>query len=107
MRPSQKPRVNAPTTTPRRTASPACSPTWPPSAPTRSNPPTTCQHSPRSPPPPHYNGAPSNYSPSPTASATCSQTHTPKDHKTPGQHPNPSTQQGNFGLGGQPERFHA
>src|SRR4029077_1965972 len=39
----------------------------------QSNPPTTCRHSPRSPPPPHYSGAPSNYSPSPTASATRSQ----------------------------------
>ena len=34
------------TTTTRCTASPACSPTWPPSAPTTSSPPTTCQHSP-------------------------------------------------------------
>ena len=46
MTPWPKPRVNAPPTTPRCTASPACSPTWPPSAPTRSSPPTTCQHSP-------------------------------------------------------------
>ena len=33
-------------TTPRCTASPACSPTWPPSASTTSNPPATCQPSP-------------------------------------------------------------
>ena len=39
-------RANAPPTTPRCTASPACSPTWPPSAPTTFSPPTTYQHSP-------------------------------------------------------------
>ena len=40
-RPPAKPR-----TTTRCTVSPACSPTWPPSAPTTSNPPTTCRPSP-------------------------------------------------------------
>ena len=43
---SPKPRANAPKTASRYTASPACSPTWPPSAPTTSSPPTTCRHSP-------------------------------------------------------------
>jgi hypothetical protein len=46
VKPSPKPRTNAPKTTTRCTASPACSPTWPPSAPTTSNPPTTYHHSP-------------------------------------------------------------
>ena len=41
-----KPRVNAPTTTPPCTASPACWPTWPLSVPTRFSPTTTCRHSP-------------------------------------------------------------
>ena len=41
-----RPPANAPTTTPRYSASPACSPTWPPSASTTSNPPATCQRSP-------------------------------------------------------------
>jgi hypothetical protein len=49
---------------------PAGSPTWPPSAPTRSSPPATCRHSPRSPAPPHCNGEPSNSSTSLTACAT-------------------------------------
>jgi hypothetical protein len=43
---SPKPRANAPKTASRYTASPACSPTWPPSAPTTSSPPTTRRHSP-------------------------------------------------------------
>jgi hypothetical protein len=46
MRPWPKPRVNAPSRTPQYTASPACSPIWPPCAPTRFNPPTTCPRSP-------------------------------------------------------------
>ena len=41
-----RPPANAPKTTTRCTVSPACSPTWPPSAPTTSNPPTTCRRSP-------------------------------------------------------------
>ena len=67
---SARQRANAPKTTTRCTASPACSPTWPPSAPTTSNPPTTYPHSPSSPAPPRYNTAPSTYWPFPTATAT-------------------------------------
>ena len=40
-----KPRLSAPPTTTRYTASPACSPPWPPYAPTRFNPPPTYQRS--------------------------------------------------------------
>src|SRR6516225_2216686 len=73
MKPSPRQRANAPKTTTRCTASPACSPTWPPSAPTTFSPPVTCQHSPSSPPQPHCSGGPSNYSASPTATVSCSQ----------------------------------
>src|ERR1700675_529225 len=79
--------ANTPPTTPRCTASPACSPTWPPSAPTRSSPPTTRQHSPSSPPPPHYSTVPSNYSASPTASATGS--HVDNTKPQVAAHPSP------------------
>ena len=70
---SPKPPANTPKTATRCTASPACSPTWPPSAPTRSNPPTTRQHSPSSPAPPRCSAKPSNSSASHTATATRSQ----------------------------------
>src|SRR5271156_6543508 len=84
MPPSPKPPANAPKTTTRCTASPACSRIWPPSASTTSNPPTTCRHSSNSPPPPRCNGEPSNSSASLTTSVTRRQ-HTPQqDHKTPG-----------------------
>src|SRR4029077_1099862 len=90
--------ANTPPTTPRCTASPACSPIWPPSAPTRFSPPKTCRHSPRSPAPPHCNGEPSNSSTSHPAWATRRQQPTPPTPKSPGQrtHANPSTR--NFGL---------
>ena len=52
IKPSARQRANAPKTITRCTASPACSPTWPPCAPTTSNPPTTYPHSPSSPPHP-------------------------------------------------------
>jgi hypothetical protein len=48
--------------------------------------------------PPHCSGGPSNCSTSPTPRPGVVGTTTPPDRKTPGQHPNPSTQQGNFGL---------
>jgi hypothetical protein len=88
---------NTPPTAPRYTALPPCSPTWPPSAPTRFSPPTTCRHSPRSPTPHHCNVKPSNSSTSPTAWATRRQQATPP---TPKHQVNPhtSTDQGNFGL---------
>jgi hypothetical protein len=99
--PWRKPPVNAPptTTTPQCAASPACSPIWPPSAPTRSNPPTICPHSPRSPPP------------NPIAAARLRSarrftlprlhvviTHTGKTTKPSGNPPTCQHNRGNFGL---------
>src|SRR6185437_7794653 len=80
--------------TPQYTASPACSPTWPPSAPTRSNPPTTCPHSPCPPAPLHYSGEPSNSSTSPTATAWRSQYNRPTTAQNPSSTPQPVTTPG-------------
>src|SRR6185437_11598152 len=80
--------------TPQYTASPACSPTWPPSAPTRSNPPTTCPHSPCPPAPLHYSGEPSNSSTCPTATAWRSQYNSPTTAQNPSSTPQPVTTPG-------------
>src|ERR1700745_4079368 len=74
--------------TTRCTASPACSPTWPPSAPTTSSPPRNCRHSPKSPTPPHYSDKPSNYSASPTATDSRSQYTNTKPQLNPLNRPN-------------------
>src|SRR6266404_6176939 len=84
-----RPRANAPPRTPRCTASPACSPTWPPSAPTRFNPTTTCRRSPSPPAPPPYNEQPSNCSVCHTATAWRSQDNHPATPQNPRSTPQP------------------
>ncbi|EUA73237.1 putative transposase [Mycobacterium xenopi 4042] len=94
IKPSPRPPANAPKTTHRCTASPACSPTWPPSAPTTSNPPTTCQRSPRPPPPPAATASlrPPGRLPSPRPAVV---SNTPQNPRSTRQI---SPNQGNFGL---------
>src|SRR5271166_6092236 len=107
MPPSPKQPANAPKTTTRCTVSPACWQIWPPSAPTTSNPPTRCQRSPNSPPPPRCNGEPTNSSTSLTASVTCRQYTPQPDHKTPGHTPTRHQARGNYGLVAGQRQTHA
>ncbi len=76
----------------------ACSPTWPPSASTRSSPPTPpCPPSSSSPPPPRCSARPSTCSASATASASRSQKPPQHHPETPGKRPYTRITGGNFG----------
>ena len=82
--PWPRPPPSRPPATSRCTASPPCSPTWPPSASTRSSPPTPpCPASGSSPPRPRSSGRPSNCSASATVSGSRSQH--PAPHSTKAQ----------------------